>query len=109
MPAKFRIFGLALVSGLCAAGPALADAIDGDWCSEDRKRMSIQGPAIVTPGGHRITGDYSRHAFSYTVPSGEEGAGATINIQLLSEYHAQSRLGNDPKLRDWRRCRPDVS
>ena len=109
MPAKFRVFFVAFVSGLGAAGPALADAIDGDWCSDDRKRMSIQGPAITTPGGQRITGDYSRHAFSYVVPNGEAGAGVTVNIQLLSEYHAQSRQGSDPAIRDWRRCRPDVS
>ena len=31
--------------------PAHADAIDGDWCRADGKRMSIHGPAIVTPGG----------------------------------------------------------
>lgn len=109
MPATFRILAIAFIAGVSAATPALADAIDGDWCSDDRKRMSIQGPAIVTPGGHRIAGDYSRHAFSYVVPSGEEGAGATVNIQLLSESHAQSRQGSDSKLRDWRRCRPDVS
>jgi hypothetical protein len=28
--------------------PALADAIDGDWCRADGKRMTSRGPAIVT-------------------------------------------------------------
>jgi hypothetical protein len=98
-------FGGALIA---AASPALADAIDGNWCRADGKRMSIEGPAIVTPGGHKITGDYSRHAFSYVVPGGEAGAGATVSIQLLSEYLAHARQGGGP-VEEWRRCRPGVS
>ena len=90
------------------ASPARADAIDGNWCRGDGKRMSIDGPAIVTPGGHNITGDYSRHAFSYVVPGGEPGAGATVSIQLLSEYLAHARQGSGP-VEEWRRCPPGVS
>jgi hypothetical protein len=48
---------------------ALADAIDGDWCDANGKRMSIRGPSIVTPGGQQISGNYSRHYFSYVIPS----------------------------------------
>jgi hypothetical protein len=35
--------------------PVFADAIDGDWCRADgkSKRMTIRGPAIVTPGGQK--------------------------------------------------------
>jgi len=33
--------------------PVFADAIDGDWCRADGKRMTIRGPAIVTPGGQK--------------------------------------------------------
>jgi len=44
---------------------ALADAIDGNWCNEiNGRRLSINGPEIVTPGGNRITGNYGRHDFS---------------------------------------------
>ena len=63
--------------------PAFADAIDGDWCRADGKRMTIRGPAIVTPGGQQTNGDYSRHFFSYVIPPSEAGAGATVSIQLL--------------------------
>ena len=91
------------------AGPALADAIDGDWCRDDGKRMSINGPAIVTPGGHQIKGDYDRHFFSYVVPQGEPGAGATVSIQLLGEYLAHARQGKDGAIQEWRRCKPGVS
>ena len=86
--------------------PALADAIDGNWCRNDGKRMSIQGPAIVTPGGHKITGDYDRHAFSYVIPPGEPGTGDKVSIQLLGEYLAHARQGTDPAIQEWKRCEP---
>ena len=106
--------GVLLVGGAVSAAffglvqPALADAIDGNWCSGDGKRMSINGPAIVTPGGHQISGDYTRHYFIYVVPAGEAGAGATVRIQLLGEYLAHARQGDGP-VQEWRRCPQGVS
>ena len=94
---------------LIAAGPARADAIDGDWCRADGKRMSIQGPAIVTPGGQRTQGDYDRHFFSYVIPPGEAGAGNTVSITLLGEYLAHAREGAGSDVQEWRRCQPGVS
>jgi hypothetical protein len=88
---------------------ALADAIDGDWCHSSGKRMSIRGPAIVTPGGQQTNGNYTRHYFSYVIPAGEIGAGATIEVQLLSEYLAHARQAGDPSVQEWRRCQPGVS
>jgi hypothetical protein len=103
-----------LAGAICAAlhgfsRPALADAIDGDWCRADGKRMTIRGPAIVTPGGRETSGNYTRHFFSYVIPSGEAGAGATVSIQLLSEYLAHARQGADEPVQEWRRCQPGVS
>ena len=95
---------------LAPAGPARADAIDGDWCRADGRRMSIRGPEIVTPGGKQTRGDYSRHFFSYVIPAGEAGAGATVSITLLSEYLAHAREGGtDAPMQEWRRCQPGVS
>jgi len=87
----------------------LADAIDGDWCNSSGKRMSIRGPAIVTPGGQQTSGNYNRHFFSYVIPAGETGAGATVEIQLLSEYLAHAHQPGDPSIQEWRRCQPGVS
>lgn len=105
---------LYLTGALCAvflgsAHPALADAIDGDWCRADGKRMTIRGPAIVTPGGQQISGEYTRHSFSYVIPAGEADAGAAVSIQLLSEYLAHARQGADTQVQEWRRCQPGVS
>jgi len=94
---------------LALVSPALADAIDGDWCRADGKRMSIRGPAIVTPGGKETRGDYNRHFFSYIVPAGEPGAGNKVSITLLSEYLAHAREGDDAPVQEWRRCQPGVS
>ena len=89
---------------------ARADAIDGDWCNAAGKRMSIRGPAIVTPGGAKMQGDYTRHFFSYVIPPGEAGAGKKMAITLLGEYLAHARAGgDDAPVIEWRRCQPGIS
>jgi hypothetical protein len=89
---------------LVAPGAALADAIDGDWCSTTEVRtFSISGPIIVTPAGTQTTGNYSRHAFSYVVPAGDPGAGETIEMILLNEEEVRvAEGGREPHI--WRRC-----
>ena len=95
---------------LFAAGAARTDAIDGDWCRADGKRMSIRGPAIVTPGGHEIQGLYTRHYFEYAIPAGEPGAGDKVYITLLSETLAHARQGApDAIVQVWNRCPPGIS
>jgi len=88
-----------------SATASFADAIDGDWCNADGKRMSIRGPEIVTPGGKQTRGDYTRHSFAYIVPPGEAGAGDAVQIILRGEYLAQARTGKgEAPWQDWRRC-----
>ncbi len=88
--------------------PARADRIDGDWCSNGGERLSIDGPAIVTPGGTKMSGNYERHSFSYTVPVPEKDAGSRIEMSQQSEQtmtlrrHAAS--SNTPPLEIWKRC-----
>ena len=96
---------------LCA-GPALADAIDGDWCHQaSGRRFSIRGPQIVTPGGKHMAGDYSRHWFNYVVPAPEPGAGKTVFMQLLDENTVHLRLGEQTAANPetWIRCSPTTS
>ena len=89
---------------LLAPALARADAIDGNWCAADGRVMTIEGPRILTPGGHRITGDYSRHAFSYVVPAGESDAGATIAMVLLNEETVRLHPVNGAEDEIWHRC-----
>ncbi len=105
---RVLIIGAALVA--MAAAPARADAIDGDWCKADGKRMKIRGPEITTPGGNAIRGDYTRHSFVYVVPAGEPGAGETVSIILLSESLAHARQGApDAPIQVWNRCPPGIA
>jgi hypothetical protein len=93
----------ALVSAI-APCVARADAIDGNWCAADGRVMTIEGPAILTPGGHRTTGDYSRHAFSYVVPDGESQAGSEIFMVLLNEETVEIDPGGSAEHEIWHRC-----
>ena len=91
-------------------GPDLADAIDGNWCHSDGRRFSIRGPEIVTPGGKVMEGNYSRHGFSYVVPTPEPGAGETTFMTLLNENTVHSRRGEaTPGGETWIRCSPTTS
>src|SRR4051812_578556 len=103
------LIGIA-VSACCllASVAARADAIDGAWCHEGL-RLSISGPAIVTPGGTKTSGDYSRHAFSYVVPGSEPQSGTTVSMQLLNEETMHLRNGPAAEWETWRRCGPPVS
>ncbi len=94
---------------VCAGGTARADVIDGSWCRDPGRRLTIDGPAIVTPAGTTTRGDYSRHYFSYVVPAGEDGAGRTVEMRLLNEDTMQMRAGPAAPVETWRRCTPAVS
>jgi hypothetical protein len=109
MSARVLIFLVALAL-LLQTGVSRADAIDGDWCSTDGMRMSIRAERITIPSGKQIEGNYSRHAFDYVVPSGENGAGDVVNIILRGEYLALSRQGPaESPLREWHRCKEGIS
>jgi hypothetical protein len=91
-------------------GAARADAIDGNWCHADGRRLSIRGPQIITPGGLNMRGDYTRHSFVYIVPTGEPGPGEAVSMILLSEYLMHARQGgNNAPVQVWNRCPPDIS
>ena len=95
--------------------PAWADAIDGHWCYPDGRRISIQGPAIVTPAGSHIQGDYSRHFFTYVVPPADPDPGQTVSMALVNEDTVHLRIGampsysSDETTQVWHRCGPPTS
>ncbi|MFI4988931.1 MAG: hypothetical protein ACHQF3_16005 [Alphaproteobacteria bacterium] len=100
---------------LALVAPAWADVIDGDWCQADGRHMAIKGPDIVTPGGTRTVGNYSRHSFSYTVPQADPGAGKTVMMILVNELTVNMRMGADAadaakgQAEVWHRCAPPTS
>jgi hypothetical protein len=89
------------------ASPAVADAIDGDWCGEKGLHLTIKGPEITTPSGVTMKGNYHRHEFSYTAPPGDGDAGMQIYLKLLSEEWMnlyQMKDGKPGEAELWRRC-----
>jgi hypothetical protein len=105
------IFALTLL----ASGAARADVIDGDWCSPDGRHLSIRGPDIVTPAGTRASGSYSRHAFSYVVPTRDPSPGFTVAMTLVNEETLQFRIGADGNaaaqapMQIWHRCTTPIT
>jgi hypothetical protein len=98
-----RLASLAFITLTAANSPAIADAIDGDWCSASGSHFKITGPTIELGAGAAITGDYSRHAFRYAVPAGEPEAGSEVLMDLQSEHLLRLRRGTGP-VEEWRRC-----
>ena len=97
---KYAVFSFLVPSA------ALADAIDGSWCSA-AGHVDIEGPKITLSTKSTIAGQYSRHQFLYTVPDGEEHAGDKVYMQLMGEenmtsYTIKEQKAVDPL--DWKRC-----
>ena len=116
---KLTSFAIALAVGvvltLTGANVARADAIDGAWCVKDGRLMSITRTHILMPNGKRIPGLYDRHAYSYTVPNGDEGAGSKVYMILVDpgtihlwKTEAAARK-NEPPAEVWHRCSAHVS
>ena len=106
---RFTFFWIVVGFALLAANPAWADAIDGTWCHDSSRRLSIHGANIITAAGSKTQGDYSRHAFAYVVPAGEPGAGTAISMILLNEDTLQLRAGPQAPTETWLRCGPPTS
>lgn len=97
---RYGLIGALVLAG----GPALADAIDGNWCHGGR-HLAIDGPTILTPGGRTIKGKYDRHAFAYLAPAGEKEAGLQIFMVLLDEETMEFHPGSETAAGQvWRRC-----
>lgn len=109
MPARIAIAFAVLIAVGFASPAARADAIDGQWCAIDGKRLDINGPRIRTPGGAQIQGDYDRHAFRYVVPAAEAGAGGTVNMRLLSDEVMHLTPPGSANVQVWNRCGPPIS
>jgi len=103
------LFAIFILAPILMSTPAFADRIDGHWC-KGLKRLYIDGPQIVTPGGTKMTGDYDRHGFTYVVPAGEDDAGATITMQQMHEELMQWQSSSNPSdVQDWIRCKEQIS
>ncbi len=91
------------------ASPAMADQIDGTWCSPSGQSMTIDGQNIRTPSGKTLVGRYSRHRFDYEIPEGEPNAGGRIFAEQLNDQEIRvtviKQVQAEPGAHDtWTRC-----
>jgi hypothetical protein len=108
--AKVWTAGAALLLGMGSASAALADVIDGDWCStKSRRELRIQGPVIITPAGERVDGNYNRHYFDYLAPTGELEAGHHIWMRLVNEQTMLFLVEGETTPEVWNRCAKPVA
>ena len=107
------VLPIAVMMLVLAPAAALADAIDGNWCHPDGRRFTIRGPAITTPGGAQLQGNYDRHHFSYQIPAPEPRAGESVFMTLMGEYLVHLRVCSDASragpVEAWNRCAPSIS
>lgn len=103
MRARLRVIGCAAIGVIGAAGAALADRIDGDWCDGEGRRIEIQGRSITTPSGAKLTGVYGHHSFVYDAPEGDTPAGH-VEFSQSNDDLMHERSGGKPP-RPWKRCR----
>ena len=102
---KFLCLGLLMLASL-----AVASSVDGSWCAPDGRRLSVDGTAVVTPGGQRTTGRYSLRAFTFVLPAGEWQAGASLWLERkggdgLRVSTLRPAHQGPPPHDLWRRCR----
>lgn len=96
---------LAACALLCAAAPARADRVDGQWCDAEGRRVVIEGDGVTTPGGVKTIGENRRHVFTYDAPEGETPSGH-VRFQQLNDDLMRSTSQDSATPREWRRCRP---
>lgn len=70
---------------IAATQPALADRIDGNWCSPKGQSISVDGPKVITPGGNAVTANYDRHHVDFEIPKGEKNSGDRFSADQLND------------------------
>ncbi len=99
--------------GLVVSGTAMADSIDGTWCSVQEARMlTIQGSQLIVDRSVS-TGQYSRHNFiaDWPVPTAQESEkGTRIHLRLMGEttmVGVKIRANGETTAPEtWHRCQP---
>ncbi len=57
---KHRLWSsLLIVAAMIPAGTAWADSIDGTWCAQNGRSLSIEGSNLALGTGERLPGDYA--------------------------------------------------
>lgn len=91
--------------------PALADSIDGKWCSEDgKRRIEIKGATgIWGRAGIVIDGQYYRYTYIFPMPASEPDAGQNVEMRFRrSDQRMLVKIGSG-EVAVWGPCVPEIS
>ncbi|MCZ8269348.1 MAG: hypothetical protein O9306_02185 [Beijerinckiaceae bacterium] len=98
------------LAALLLATPAVADSIDGKWCSEDGRRIIIEGSlGLWGTGGLKIAGEYLRYTYLFAMPAGEPEAGQRVEMRFRRMDQSIAVKIGEGEARIWRKCPPEVS
>ena len=92
--------------------PALADQIDGKWCSPEGERIEIAFSDVTTPAGNSVTANYDRHHIDYVIPEGETQEGKIFSADQLNYQQIRVTVigANNQSLPEiWTKCPPGIS
>ncbi len=78
-----------------STSPALADQIDGEWCSPRGGRIVVDGSNVTTPSGASVKANHSRHHVDFDIPAGEESAGDHFSADQLSDNEIQVTISHN--------------
>ena len=109
MKLKFVLLTAALMTA--STQNALADRIDGTWCSPDGKSVSIDGRNVVTSRGNAVDANYNRHHIDYIIPAGEPDEGGVFRADQLNDNQISVVLigaggGSKSNPEIWTPCKP---
>ncbi len=93
----FKLSVLVMIFLVTSTATALADKIDGTWCSPSGKRISIDGPQVITPSGKTVVARYDRHHIDYVIPEGEPNAGNRFAADQLNEEQIRVSVVSEAK------------
>ncbi len=96
---------------LLSTQAALADRIDGNWCSAEGKSISVDGPRVTTARGTPVDANYNRHHVDYIIPTGEPDEGNHFQADQLNDDQIRVVIvrlpGGDAKPAEiWTPCKP---
>ncbi len=107
---------LALCAGsTLSIDSALADSVNGEWCSSDGREIEILFEEVKLSDGTEAHGEYDRHHYVFRIPTNGEQGGATVDLVLADRdiayvrYYSEAGLELSSEPEKWTRCELGVS
>lgn len=94
---------------------AMADSVNGKWCSLGEKHFEISYEEVTLSDGTEVDGDYDAHHYVFRMPPIGDSGDTTVDLVLVRQDVIHVRFISDsgiellPQPEKWTRCEPGVS